>query len=369
MLAVDRRLVQNFDWRFLGLTLVLVAIGLANLASATYAETSSIFSSIVQRQMLATGVGLAALLVAVVFDYRHLERFAPLLYTASLLLLASTLVFAPVTRGSQSWLVYGPLHLQPAELAKLGMIVALARHFARFSPHESRRLRDLVVPGLLVAAPVGIVVLQRDLGVAALVALIGASFLLFLRIPLRIWVGVGVVGAAAGAALWLFALEPYQRSRILDVVDPARDPLASGYQANQSRIAVGSGELFGKGYLDGTQTQLRFLPTQHTDFAFSVLAEEWGFVGSSFVLLIYLVLLLWALVIARSSRDAFGALLAVGAAAMLFWPAAVNVAMVLGLAPVIGVPLPLFSYGGSAMVAHLIAVGLLLNVSMRRYMF
>jgi len=153
------------------------------------------------------------------------------------------------------------------------------------------------------------------------------------------------------------------------VVDPARDPLASGYQANQSRIAIGSGGLLGKGYLEGTQTQLRFLPTQHTDFIFSVLAEEWGLVGAAVVLSLYGILLIWGLFIARGSKDRFGSLLAVGIVGMLFWPAVVNLAMVTGLGPVIGVPLPFFSYGGSAMIASVAAIGLLLNVSLRRYMF
>ena len=153
------------------------------------------------------------------------------------------------------------------------------------------------------------------------------------------------------------------------MVDPGRDPLSSGYQAIQSTIAVGSGGIFGKGYLEGTQTQLRFLPTQHTDFVFSVLAEEWGLIGSLVVLGLFVALLLWGLVIARNSKDNFGAFLAVGCVGLLFWPAVMNIAMVLGLAPVIGVPMPLFSYGGSALLANLATIGLLLNVSMRRYMF
>lgn len=369
MPLVDRRLLQNFDWRLLGLIVVLAGMGLANLISATHAESAAVLSPAVRRQLAALGLGCAALVVSVSFDYRHLERLAPLLYALALLLLASTLVLAPVTRGSQSWLVYGPLRLQPAELAKLGMILALARHLHRQPAGETRRLRDLLRPALIVAAPVLLIVLQRDMGVAALTLLIGISFLPFVRIPTRTWIGMGALAVAALAALWFFALAPYQRSRVLDFVDPGRDPLASGYQANQSRIAVGSGGFFGKGYLEGTQTQLRFLPTQHTDFAFSVLAEEWGFAGSSLVLLCYLTLLVWGLGVARSSRDNFGSLLAVGVVGVLFWPAVINVAMVLGLAPVIGVPLPLFSYGGSALLATLIALGLLLNVSMRRYMF
>ena len=171
------------------------------------------------------------------------------------------------------------------------------------------------------------------MGVALLNLFIASTFFVFVRIPWRAWVGVVAVAAVGLIAVWAFALAPYQRSRILDVVDPARDPLASGYQAIQSRIAIGSGGLMGTGYMEGTQTQLRFLPTQHTDFAFSVLAEEWGFAGSVFVLLLYVTLMLWGLMVARNAKDGFGGMLAVGVVATLFWPAALNIAMVLGLAP------------------------------------
>ncbi|MDJ0866222.1 MAG: rod shape-determining protein RodA [Myxococcota bacterium] len=369
MSRLDRRAVQNFDWWLLGLVLLLAGLGMANLVSATYSEAEGWLSPAVRRQLVSFGIGMAALIAATAIDYRHLERLAPLLYIGSLLLLASTLVFAPVIRGNQSWLVFGPLRFQPAELAKLGMVVALARYFLRHPPGEIRRLRDLVRPALIAAGPVALIVLQRDLGVALLTLLVAATFLPFVRIPNRAWVAVGGSALAVLAVVWVFALAPYQKSRVLDVIDPGRDPLSSGYQTNQSRIAIGSGGLVGKGYLQGTQTQLRFLPTQHTDFVFSVLAEEWGLVGASTVLLLYLVLLGTGLAIARGSKDRFGALLAVGIVGTLFWPAAVNVAMVLGLAPVIGVTLPLFSYGGSALITALAGLGLLLNVSMRRYMF
>jgi rod shape determining protein RodA len=272
-----------------------------------------------------------------------------------------------VTRGSQSWLVEG--RLQPAELTRLAMILLLARYFHRNPPGEVRRLRDLFGPLAIIALPVGIILLQRDMGVALLTLLVGCTYLVLVRIPARAWAAVAVLAAAGLVSAWLFVFEPYQRSRILDVIDPGRDPLASGYQVNQSRIAIGSGGLWGKGYLEGTQTQLRFLPTQHTDFAFSVLAEEWGFAGSLGVLGAYVTLLAWGLVVARNSKDAFGAMLAVGVVGALFWPAVLNVGMVLGLAPVIGVPLPFIAYGGSALVSTLVAVGLLMNVSLRRYVF
>jgi rod shape determining protein RodA len=321
----------------------------------------------VRRQLLSLALGAAALLFTIVVDYRHFERFAWPAYFGSLALLGVTLVVAPMTRGSQSWLLEG--RIQPAELAKLGMLLALARYFHRNPAGEVRSVRELVKPACIIGLPVGLIVLQRDMGVALLTLLVGSSYLAFVRIPARAWVAMAVLAAAALASAWIFVLAPYQRDRILDVVDPARDPLASGYQVNQSRIAVGSGGLLGKGYMQGTQTQLRFLPTQHTDFAFSVWAEEWGFLGSLVLLGLYVAMLLWGLLIARNAKDGFGAMLAVGVVGLLFWPAALNVGMVLGIMPVIGVPLPFISYGGSALVASLVGVGLLMNVSLRRWVF
>lgn len=367
MLGIDRRSVQNFDWMIFSLTALLVVIGFVNLLSSAHGGGAEGLAVEVRRQFVSLGVGVLALVLVVAIDYRHYERFALPLYAASLALLGVTLVIAPITRGSQSWLLEG--RVQPAELAKLGMLLMLSRYFHRNPPGEIHSLWDLMRPGLIIAVPVGMIVLQRDMGVALLTLLIGASYMLLVRIPLRAWLGVAALGLLALASAWFFVLAPYQRDRILDVVDPARDPLASGYQVNQSRIAVGSGGLLGKGYREGTQTQLRFLPTQHTDFAFSVWAEEWGFAGSLFLLGVYALLLIWGLLIARNAKDGFGAMLAFGGVGMLFWPAVLNVGMVLGLAPVIGVPLPFISYGGSALVAHLLVVGLLLNVSLRRWVF
>ncbi len=365
MLRIDRRSIQNFDWTLLGLITLLAAAGLVNLFSATGSPDG--LSDEMRRQLVSFGLGAAVAALCTTIDYRHFERFALPLFGLALGLIAVTLVVAPMTRGSQSWLFGG--RVQPSELAKVALVLALARYFQRYPPGHTTRLRDLVWPAAITALPVGLILAQRDMGVALLTLLIGSTYLFLVRIPWRAWLGVAALAAAALVALWSFTLAPYQKERILTVVDPGRDPLASGYQATQSRIAIGSGGLFGTGYRDGTQTQLRFLPTQHTDFAFSVLAEEWGFVGSCATLTLYATLLVWGLVVARSSKDEFGALLAIGVVGCLFWPAVLNIAMVVGLAPVIGVPLPLFSYGGSALVVSFALLGLLMNVSMRRYVF
>jgi len=365
MPGIDRRLAQSFDWVLFGLVGLILVIGIVNLISATHGDGG--MSREVSRQLLAMGIGGMALAVTVLIDYRHFERFAIPIFVATMILLASTLVLAPVTRGSRSWLFEGSL--QPSEFAKVGLILALARFFARNPSSGRHRLGSLLQLGTIILVPVGLIVLQRDMGVALLTLFIASTYFVFVRISLSAWIAVVLAAGAGFVSVWMFALKTYQRSRILDVIDPGRDPLASGYQAIQSRIAIGSGGLFGTGYMEGTQTQLRFLPTQHTDFAFSVLAEEWGFVGSTFVLGLYVALMLWGLFVARSAKDGFGGMLAVGVVAMIFWPSVLNIAMVVGLAPVIGVPLPLFSYGGSAMVSTLVAIGLLMNVSMRRYVF
>jgi len=369
LISIDRRSFQHFDWVLLSFVVAILCVGLATLFSASSPGASETLPSEFRRQLIALALGGAGFTVAMVVDYRRLERLATPIFVLSLLLLASTLVFATVTRGNRSWLVYGPLSFQPAEVAKLGLVIVLARHFATHPPTELHRLRELLPAGLLAAIPIGIIVAQRDLGVAVLTLLVAATYLPFAHIPTRSWVGLGVAGIAALAAVWRFGLQDYQRQRVLDFIDPSRDPLASGYQAIQSKIAIGSGGLFGTGYLDGTQTQLQFLPTQHSDFIFAVLGEEWGFLGCAVLLTLYVSMLVWGLVIASNSKDAFGALLAVGIVGLLFWPAVINVAMVLGLAPVIGVPLPLVSYGGSHLLVSLIALGLLMNVSMRRYVF
>ncbi len=365
MLGIDRRSIQNFDWTLLGLITILTVFGLVNLSSAT--STPDGLSDEMRRQLFSLGLGMTVAMVCAAVDYRHFERLALPAFCIAIGLLALTLVLAPVTRGSQSWLFGG--RVQPSELAKVALVLGLARYFQRYPPGQTTRLRELVWPGAIIAVPVALIVAQGDMGVALLTLLVGSTYFALVRIPFRAWLAIAAVGVAALAALWTFGLADYQKERILVVVDPGRDPLASGYQATQSRIAIGSGGVLGSGYGEGTQTQLRFLPTQHTDFAFSVLAEEWGFVGTCVTLTLYVTLLIWGLVVARNSKDDFGALLAVGVVGCLFWPAVLNIAMVIGLAPVIGVPLPLFSYGGSALVVTFALLGLLMNVSMRRYVF
>ncbi len=368
MPAIDRRLIQNFDWTLLGIALGLVAIGIVNLISAAPEQAQGIPPT-AWRQIGWLGLGTLCMAALLLPDYRRLERIAIPFYVVTLALLVAVLLFAPVVKGSQRWLVLGPVRMQPAELSKLALLLILARWLHRRATAPELRLRDLVVPTGLVALPVLLVLREPDLGTSLLLALMAGSMLLFARIRTQslFWLAAGSVAAASTA--WLFFLHDYQKRRVLTFLDPDRDPLGAAYHAIQSQIAVGSGGLFGKGFLRGSQSQLDFLPEQQTDFVFSVLAEEWGFVGAALVLLLFLALLVRGIVIARASKDQFGTYLAIGVVAFLFWPAAINLGMVVGLAPVVGVALPLLSYGGSALLTSLMGIALLMNISMRRYLF
>ncbi len=368
MPAVDRRSIQNFEWPLLALALLLAGIGVVNQISAAPGD-AEVIPALAWRQLAWLGLSLGALVVSLFVDYRSLERVAVPTYLIVLGLLVAVLLFAPIIKGSQRWLILGPARVQPSELAKLAMILVFARLLKRRAARGAMGLRDLALPGLLIAVPVALVLRQPDLGTAMLIAVTAGSFLLVARVKL-VSILCLVVGAVVGASgAWLFYLHDYQKERVLTFLHPERDPLGTAYHAIQSQIAVGSGGLFGRGFLNGPQSQLDFLPEQQTDFVFSVLGEEWGFVGATLVLLLYLALLLRGLVIARASKDLFGSYLAVGVVALWFWAGAINVGMVVGVLPVVGVPLPLLSHGGSSLLTCMLGLGLLMNVSMRRYVF
>jgi len=365
----DRRLVQNFDWVLLLLLAVIASTSLINLYSATHGLDGSGIPHVFSRQLYWFLIGFGVLLVMTLFDYHRLEQLAYPAYLFSLGLLVLVLVLGGVTSGSQRWLSFGGVSFQPSEVAKFAVIAALARFF---SEHEERReayrLRDLWRPFLIIALPSALILKEPDLGTTLLLVIVSFSMILFAGVR---WQSLALLSAGfLGAVPFAWStLKAYQKRRILTFLRPDMDPLGAGYHINQSKIAIGSGQVWGKGYLEGTQTRLHFLPEQHTDFAFSVLAEEWGFAGSFFLLTLYLLLIIWGINIARNSRDRFGTFLAVGIMAVIFWELVINVSMATGLLPVVGIPLVLFSYGGSSVVSTLAGMGIIMNISMRRFMF
>jgi rod shape determining protein RodA len=301
------------------------------------------------------------------FDYRTFIRYAYPFYLFCLLLLVMVTLFGRTSSGSQRWLQAGFISFQPSELTKIALILALTRFFTENENQQGYGLRDLLPPFLFLVVPLLLIFKQPDLGTSALLVLIFLSILTFMGLRGQTWLTLGGGCTVAAPIFWHF-LKDYQKTRLLTFLNPDLDPLKTGYHITQSKIAVGSGAILGKGFLKGTQSQLHFLPEQHTDFVFSVWAEEWGFLGSFLLLFLFLLLISRGLKIANTSKDRAGALLAIGITGMLFWETFINVGMVVGIVPVVGVPLPLFSYGGTSVIATLMGIGILMNISMRRFM-
>ncbi len=365
---IDRRIFKNIDWIILFLILLITLIGIINLYSATYPVRNSHGTPLFLKQIYWLMVGFVLMVITVLIDYHVLERLAYPIYWVSVISLVLVLFLGKEISGSHRWLQLGPISFQPSELAKFVLIIALAKYFHQDENPDGYMLRELVLPFMIIAVPFVMILVEPDLGTSSLFILVGFVILLFLKVNLSSLLILAGALVASSPFFWYF-LKDYQKNRILTLFKPSLDPLGAGYHIIQSKIAVGSGGLFGKGFLEGTQSQLRFLPEQHTDFVFSVIAEEWGFIGSGMVLILFIFLLLRGLSIAMNARDKLGTLLAFGVVTMFFWHVIINVGMVIGIFPVVGAPLPFVSYGGSSLITNMIAVGLLLNITMRRYIF
>ncbi len=366
MFQFDRRLLQHFDWVMLLMLVLVGSMALTNLYSSTYL-TDIGPSSIFFKQAIFYGFGLTMILLLLAFDYHRIAKLGYVFYVAILFLLTYTLFFVKAISGSQRWIDLGFFNLQPSEPTKLVLILVLASCYASTNAPGGYRLRDLIKPILLTSLPFGLILLQPDLGTALICAIIFVSMTLYVRLR---WSTLSILGGAGlGCAFigWKFLLKEYQRKRIETFLNPEADPMNHGYQIMQSKIAVGSGKVFGKGFMEGTQGHLHFLPERHTDFAFSVWGEEWGFAGSLFFLSCYFFMLIWGLNVAMSAKDKFGSILAFGCTMLIFWQAVINLFMIMGFLPVVGVPLPLFSYGGSSLLTNLLALGLIMNVRMRSF--
>lgn len=367
-MLLDRRLIQNFDWVLLILLIIIAGVSILNLYSSTYPIREIGGAQIFKKQIYWFLIGFFVFFMMTTFNYSLLERMAFPAYFISVILLVIVLIVGKVSSGSQRWLVLGPISFQPSELMKIAMVMVLAKFFSEQGGSSEYRLRDLWQPFLLILFPFAFILKEPDLGTALFLALLSASMVLIAKVHWKSLLIFFAACASFAPFVWI-GLKDYQRARIMTFINPDMDPLGAGYHINQSKIAIGSGFLWGKGFLQGTQTRLHFLPEQHTDFAFSVLAEEWGLIGSVALLFLYLFLILWGLNIARSSKDRFGSMMAIGIVGIVFWQVVINVGMVTGLLPVVGIPLLLFSYGGSSLITSMAALGLLMNISMRRFMF
>ncbi len=362
----ERRLYTYLDWTLVTAILLLCAIGLAMIYSTTFDPTTERVGEQFYRQLWALAVGLVALTVCLMVDYRLLADRAVLIYGGLIALLSYTLVFGIEMGGAQRWIGLGPFNLQPSEFARLAIPLVLATFYAQ-SRRGTRTMGDWVLGAAFVVVPFALIAREPDLGTAVTLLPVCLAIMLFAGLPLRFLASIVIVAILVVPVAWTYAMEDYQRTRIVSFLDPEQDPRGAGYQQIQARITVGSGGLTGKGFLQGTQNQYNFLPVAHNDFVFSVLAEEQGFLGVLFTLGLYLFVILRSLDTARVAKDRTGMYLVIGIMAGFSFQVIYNITMSAGLAPVKGLTLPLVSYGGSSIISTLMGFGLILNVRMRRF--
>lgn len=361
-----KRFLKRLDYPLLIASLAIIIYSLIIISSATHINnpTEERFW-FVQRQGLFAVINIVFAALFLNFDYRGLQQYGKKLYIFNLLMLLAVMFFGHAALGAQRWIQIGPISIQPSEFSKLIMIICMAAVL------ESRMgtlntLRDLLPIAAYIGIPFVLVLKQPDLGTSLVFMAIFFGMVIACGMRWRILLGIILAGLASFPILWNFVLKDYQKMRLTVFLDPNVDPLGSGYHIIQSKIAIGSGMLFGKGIFQGTQSQLNFLPENHTDFIFAVVGEEFGFVGAAVLLTLYLIVMLRGIQIAREAGDMFGRLLAVGITSMLAFHVLVNVGMTTGIMPVTGIPLPLMSYGVSALTTNIFAIAILLNVNMRK---
>lgn len=364
----DRRLISNFDWTLFLTALLLSIVGVVNLYSAGSFSLNNSTTPFYLKQLYWLLASLFLFFAIISIDYQMVARYAYLFHGISIFLLLVVLLWGKTTAGTHRWLQVGGFSFQPAEFAKISFVLLLSYSFSRSTPPRARQLQGFPVPTVFAFITFLLVFLEPDLGTAALFLVIFVSFIFFAKFDLKHILQFMVSCVILLPCSWLF-LEDYQKSRLFAFLSPGKNSLHAGYQSIQSKIAIGSGMLFGKGFLCGTQSQLRFLPEQHTDFAFSVLAEEWGLAGSLVLISLLFLVVSKGLKTASQSRDVLGSFLSFGLVSILFWQISINIGMVAGLFPIVGIPLPFISYGGSSLVSTWVIVGMLLNVRMRKFMF
>ncbi len=369
MSPLDRRLFVYINWELIATFSTLFVVGVANLYSASGIrfEDGMSVASYYQRQLIWGGLGFIAMLVAMAFDYRKLRNLAWPLFLGTLFLLALVPIIGKTVYGAQRWISLGFMNIQPSELAKLSVLILAARVLSRSG--QSLNWSEFCKVLLVGLVPGAFIITQPDLGTTLNILLLLGCMILFHGIKAKIFKTCLIIAPLIAAFMWFVGMQDYQRQRILTFIDPSNDPRGSGYHIIQSQIAIGSGKIWGKGFLEGTQSQLRFLPEKHSDFVVAVFGEEWGFAGCVALVSLYCFFLLSIYSTVVKARDSFGSLLAVGVFFYFFWQIVINMGMVIGLMPVVGIPLPFMSYGGSSMLVNCILLGIVLNVSMRRFMF
>ncbi len=358
---------KDFDYLLIVITAVIFIIGIATIYSATKSRNLPIEESFFIKQLNWMGLSAVLFIIAVSISYQRFIDISYFVYGINVILLLMVLVSGHVRLGAQRWFSIGGFMFQPSEFIKLSLILALA-NYAASKKDSMKDLRSLVIPTLLLAIPFVLVLLQPDLGTALLLVPTFLSIMVISGARLK-YLGIMILTGLAALPLFWHFFRDYQKQRLLVFVNPNIDPLGAGYTIIQSKIAVGSGGLMGKGWLNGTQNQLNFLPERHTDFIFSIVGEEWGFLGAAALVLMYFFIVKRALKIGSLTSDLYGKTIAYGIGVMIALQVVINISMTIGFMPVVGIPLPLVSYGGSSLITTVIAIGLLINVGMRRSTF
>jgi len=352
-LSFKDRLI-NMSWSFFGLITLVVIIGILLL----YSVAGGNLEPWAERQIMRFLMGCAVFFIISLSDLKIWMKYAYVLYAISLLMLLAVDIFGHVGMGAQRWLNLGFIRIQPSELMKITLILALARYFHASSDEDVEKTTHLIFPALLMGLPVGLILLQPDLGTALMLVFVTVAVFWIVGVQWWKFALVGVAGLICIPIAWHF-LHDYQKDRVLTFLNPEKDPLGVGYHIMQSKITLGSGGLFGKGFLQGTQSHLNFIPEKHTDFIFTVLSEEFGLVGAGFLLLLYMMIIFYGFRMSLKSCNFFGKILGLGLTVNFSLYVFINIAMVMGLMPVVGIPLPLVSYGGSAMLVLMAGFGLI----------
>ncbi|MBI5746108.1 MAG: rod shape-determining protein RodA [Nitrospirae bacterium] len=365
---MKERIIEGFDWRLIFVMSAITMMGVLSIYSITYAENSGGSMPLYVKQIFWALIGFSFFLLILFVDYHELGRFAYVYYFGLIVLLLLVLAIGKTVNGSRRWLSLGLFSFQPSEVARFVVVIVVARYLSDRKKGAGYNLKDLLVPSLMAIIPTILILKQPDLGTALGLIFPVTTMIIISGLRARRFGLVFLLSLMTFPFLWeVFwrSLKGYQRERIITYIDPGADPLGMGYQVLQSKIAIGSGGIFGKGLFGGKQSQLNFLPSGHTDFIFAVFAEEWGFAGVALLLVLYLIIIMIGIDIAYKARDGFGMMLASGILSMFAFYTIVNIGMTLGILPVVGVPLPLMSYGGTAMITTMVFLGLLLNIKMR----
>lgn len=361
--------LKKYDFSFFGISFAIFIVGVVNLYSATHASADEAMANLYKVQIFWFGLSFVVGAFISFLHPKNFFRYTPIFYFICLFLLLVVLILGHRGMGAQRWLLIGPIRLQPSELTKLAVVLILARWFTKRDAAKELGLKEIIVPFLLAFIPALLIILEPDLGTGLLIILIFFMVAFYRKLKWKTIGIVGLIGIFCGVGMYNFGLKEYQKKRVLTFINPGEDAKGSGYNAIQSKIAIGSGQFFGKGFMNSSQASLNYLPENHTDFVFSIFNEEHGFFGALFLIGLYLILFYRFIWLATSVTRIFDSIAVIGIMSIFFWHTFVNMGMVMGLLPIVGLPLPLMSYGGSSLLTFGVCCGIATSISNSRNLF